>query len=328
MRTHPLFLLAPLTFISIAAGLGCGSTPSSGAGGSGGGLTGDEGTVVIGLTSDLRVGVDIDRLHVVERTAGKVTRDEVLTSAGAHPLAFPTELSFDKLPDGTAIGVDLEAFGPGDDTTPLLTRTATTTILAGEKLLYRVSLDSACVQEPGSAAPSCDAPQTCVHGACQSADVDPHRFAPYSSGWADESQADICKPANPGPPTLIIGEGQADYLPLADGEVDQVEAGPQGGHHIWVALRMKNLRQSGSITSITGYQKDLDAHIGPFDVIFDFDQDEGGYCKLYGLRFQLDQSLPIDMLLGKKLDVTVTVTDKDGSVGTATKTVQLSDDFI
>jgi hypothetical protein len=95
----------------------------------------------------------------------------------------------------------------------------------------------------------------------------------------------------------------------------QVEAGPQGGHHIWIAVRMKGLLQSGSITSVTGHFPELNQDIGPFQVIFTFDQDEGGYCKLYGLRFQVDQTLIVDQVLGKTLDVQVKVTDKEGAIG-------------
>ncbi len=29
----------------------------------------------------------------------------------------------------------------------------------------------------------------------------------------------------------------------------KLEQGPQGGHHVWMAIRMKNLRQSGSTTT-------------------------------------------------------------------------------
>ncbi len=63
-------------------------------------------------------------------------------------------------------------------------------------------------------------------------------------------------------------------------------------------------------------------------MIFTFDQDEGGYCKLYGLRFQLDQTLPIDTLLGKSLEVQVKVTDKEGDVGIGKRTITLSKQFI
>jgi hypothetical protein len=149
----------------------------------------------------------------------------------------------------------------------------------------------------------------------------------YTPGWATAS-TDPCKPPGGGAPVVIVGEGQADYLPMTDGETAQVEAGPQGGHHIWVALRAKNLHQSGSITSITGHFPDLGYDVGPFNVIFTMEIDEGGYCKLYGLRFQLDQVIPIQMLLGHPLDVTVTVTDSDQTVGVGKRSVVLSSTFI
>jgi hypothetical protein len=125
-----------------------------------------------------------------------------------------------------------------------------------------------------------------------------------------------------------VGEGQGDYLPTTDGDTAQVEAGPQGGHHIWVALRAKNLTQSGSVTNVTGHFPDLGYDVGPYAVIFTLEPDEGGYCKLYGLRFQLDADHPIEEMLGHPLDVTVKVTDADGDVGTGTRSVVLSKDFI
>ena len=50
---------------------------------------------------------------------------------------------------------------------------------------------------------------------------------------------------------LFLGTGQTDFSPLNDGQTLQLERGPQGGHHIWIAARMKNLRQSGSRTTLT-----------------------------------------------------------------------------
>ena len=127
---------------------------------------------------------------------------------------------------------------------------------------------------------------------------------------------------------VIVGEGQSDYLPLMDGDTDQVEQGPQGGHHVWVALRAKNLHEEGSITAITGHFPDLGIDVGPFNVIFTQEIDEGGYCKIYGLRFQLDQSVPIQGLLGHPLDITVTVTDTDDAVGTGKRSVVLSQTYL
>jgi hypothetical protein len=288
---------------------------------------GAAGSVVVGLTSDLRVGVDIDQVHVVMRAAGAVVTDEILsTSSAAHPLVLPTELRFPDLPGGTAVEVTLEALAPAD-TTPLLTRLAATTIVAGETLLLPVVLDSRCVVEPGSSAPVCAAPETCIAGVCESESVAPSTLEPYSPNWASAS-TDPCKPPGGGAPVVIVGEGQDDYLPLANGAVDQVEQGPQGGHHVWVALRAKNLSQSGSITSVTGTFPDLGVDVGPFNVIFTMEIDEGGFCKLYGLRFQLDQVVNIDTLLGHPLDMTVTVTDPEMDVGVGKLDVVLSQTYL
>ena len=58
------------------------------------------------------------------------------------------------------------------------------------------------------------------------------------------------------------------------------------------------------------------------------DPDEGGYCKIYGLRFQLDTQHDIHEMLGKTLDVTATITDKDKEIGVGKRTVVLSQDIL
>jgi hypothetical protein len=259
----------------------------------------------------------------VLRAGGAVVKDELLTTTtpGAV-LKFPTELPFANLPGGTSVDVKLDAFRPGDTMNPLVTRLASTEIIAGKELLLRVALDSRCVQAPGSSAPSCAAPQTCIAGQCADPHVDAGTLQPYSPSWATGSN-DPCKPAG-STPTVIVGYGQADYLPMMDGDTAQVEAGPQGGHHIWVAVRAKGLDQSGTITAVSGHLPDLNEDVGPFNVIFTMDMDEGGYCKLYGLRFQLDQQYDINTLLGHPLDVTVKMTDKDGDIGVGKRSVVLS----
>lgn len=135
-----------------------------------------------------------------------------------------------------------------------------------------------------------------------------------------------CKPA--GPPVVIVGQGQADYLPMSNGEVAQLERGPQGGHHIWVAVRTKNLLPSGSTTSVSGHFPDLGLDVGPYNTQFTMVSDEGGYNKLYGLRFQLDQAVKIGKLLGHPLDLTVTITDPDATVGVGKLSVVLSQTYL
>ena len=323
MLRSSLLLLAGLAGLPLLITSACGT--ATGTGGSGGDA--GTGSVIVGLTSDLRPGVDIEQVHVVMTAAGSVLEDEVLSaSSTTMPLAIPGELGFLDLPGGTPVEITLDAFSPGNSATPLVTRRASTEIVAGKKLLYRVELDSRCVAAPGSSAPVCTTPETCVAGVCRDEHVAATKLEVYTPTW-DTVSSDPCKPAG-STPVVIVGEGQGDYLPEMDGDTAQVEAGPQGGHHIWVALRAKGLSQSGSITSISGHFPDLDLDVGPFNVIFTMDPDEGGFCKLYGLRFQLDQNTDIATLLGHPLDVTVTVTDPQMSVGVGKRSVVLSTSFM
>ncbi|WP_437587588.1 hypothetical protein [Sorangium sp. So ce1000] len=278
------------------------------------------GTVVIGVTSELRVGADIDLLRVVLRAGGEVIHEDALAQENAQ-LFFPREFFFSDLEDGTAVEISLEAFGAGDAERPLLARTASTRVIGGRTLLLRVRLERECVVAPGAA--TCPAPQTCVAGGCSAPDVDPSLLEPYSPSWNGDAE-DLCKPAAGGEPVVVVGEGQADYFPLEDLDEVQVEAGPQGGYHIFVAIRLKNLRRSGSLTVVNGFVPELGYAIEPLEVIFTLDPDEGGFCKLAGLRFRLDGERKIEELLGKVVEIEVTVTDPDGDAGTGKRAMTLS----
>jgi hypothetical protein len=287
---------------------------------------GDTGTIVVGVITNMRVGVDFNALHVVMHAGGATVRDELQQVSGSAGtlLTLPEELRFSDLPAGTAVDIELTAMEDvGPSSTTLVTRSAASTIVGGATLLLELELDYHCIVSPGSPGPTCTAPLTCVAGACQDDRVDPSTLPAYTSGWATQSTTDPCK--LPGStPVVIVGQGQADYLPMTDGETDQVYQGPQGGHHIWVAIRTQGLAMAGSITTVTGHFPDLGYDVGPFSVIFDLMPDEGGYCKLYGLRFQLDEVEPIATLLGHPLNVKVTVTDPDMDVGVGTRAVVLS----
>ncbi len=146
-------------------------------------------------------------------------------------------------------------------------------------------------------------------------------------GAGGELPFDRCKPG--GEPEVIVGEGQGNYLEIEDGAELQVEAGPQGGYHVWIAARLKNLTASGSVTTVSGSFVNLDYEPAPVSLVFSFDPDEGDYCKIYGLRFRLDDpDHPITELLGEEVDVTVTITDALGVVESDTKRVLLSEAFI
>ncbi len=269
-------------------------------------------------------------LHVVTTLGSATFKDETLA-----PSELPHEVRV--VPTGNnlsaTIGVRVDGYlqpnwTPATAATPVLERTAHTQFVADETMLLRVLLQGSCLlAPPGSplpGGPTCTAPETCIDGACRSDLVPAQGLVPYSSNWANDAP-DICKPANAGAPVVQVGTGQTDYLPLTTGQIVQAEQGPQGGHHIWIATRQENLKQAGSTTTITSVQP-TSGLVGPStSFVFTFEPDEGGFCKLAGLRYQLDQDgTDYHLFLGQPLDVTVVIRDPAGAVGTGVAHIDIA----
>jgi hypothetical protein len=88
---------------------------------------------------------------------------------------------------------------------------------------------------------------------------------------------------------------------------------------------MKNMKQVASTTKIAAVQPETGVVIPASTFAFTFDPDEGGYCKLYGLRYQLDNGgIDYTQFLGKPLDVSVKVVDALGQIATSTGHVQIA----
>ena len=293
--------------------------------------------LVVGIQSDPMGGV-VSALHVVVRVAGAVVDDERIQPPHGSRVGFPQpwEKTLSGAGKGTAkVDVEVEAIGGDPGAKPLFSRLSSTHFAPGRTVLLRVPLEARCIvypvvprgatKVPGPlSGPTCTAPATCIMGACQSSEVPPARLEPYAPGWPTNAP-DRCKPRNGGPPDLQVGTGQSYYVPVTPMQVLQAEAGPQGGHHIWIAARMKNLKQAGSLTKISGLQPGTNTPIPPTTLAFTYAPDEGGYCKLYGIRYQLDnEGIDYKQFLGKPLDVTVSVTDPSGSTATATTHVQVA----
>ncbi|HEY5242310.1 MAG TPA: hypothetical protein VIJ22_12615 [Polyangiaceae bacterium] len=284
--------------------------------------------VVVGIQSQPLAGA-IATLHVVTTLGGAPNTDETIP-----PTALPHEVRVTPAGGDTTatIGVEVDGYESatwmvGSSDPPLLVRTAETSFVVGQTELLRVLLQGDCLRAlPGGppGAPTCTAPQTCVEGVCASDVVAPSSLEPYTPGWATDV-ADVCKPANAGPPVVQVGTGQSDYLPLTDGETVQAEQGPQGGHHIWIAVRQRNLAQQGSTTTITSVQPGTNLAGPRMAFVFTFDQDEGDFCKLFGLRYQLDlDGTDYHLFLGQPLDVTVVIADPTGASGTGTAHIQIA----
>jgi hypothetical protein len=274
-------------------------------------------------------------MHVTIRVDDAVVHDEtVLKPKGGGGAAFPPWEHRVTGRSSAMVDVTIDVMGaPG--AAPIVTRRASARIVDDHETLLRVQLESRCVVYPPTArapgkgpgplsGPICKAPTTCILGACQSGLVGPEGLEPYAPNWA-KNAPDRCKPRDAGPPSVQVGTGQTDYRTLEPGETLQAEAGPQGGHHIWIATRMKNLKQALTTTRIEGIQPDTGTTIPPSTFVFNYSPAEGGACKLYGLRYQLDNGgIDYKQFLGKPLDVRVTLIDPAGATATSTTRIQVA----
>jgi hypothetical protein len=292
---------------------------------------------VIGVQSDPMGGV-VSGLHVMIRQAGAIVIDELVKPPRGSRVGFPQpwEKTLTGATSGAArVEVEVDAIGDPSAPAPLIQRLSSTHFVPGRTALLRVPLESRCIvyptiprgtsKVPGPlSGPTCTPPATCIMGMCQSSEVPPARLEPYAANWPANAP-DACKRRDGVPLDLQIGTGQSYYLPLATEQTLQAEAGAQGGHHIWIATRTRNMKQSGTTTRIEGTQPETGVKIPPTTLAFSYSPDEGGYCKLYGIRYQLDnEGIDYKQFLGKPLDVSVTVTDQGGSTMTATARIKVA----
>lgn len=304
----------------------------------------DDGTrLIVGVQSEPMGGI-ASSLHVVIKRAGTVIDDEVVKPPRGSRVGFPQPWEKTVLPGdkpGETLDVEVDVLGSvtsDQPTSTLLTRRSSTRFVPGRAALLRVPLEARCIVYPASAnpkvgpgplsGPTCTAPATCIKGLCQSPVVPPQGLEPYAANWPTNAP-DLCKARGGGAPIVTAGTGQTGFTPLARDQVLTAEAGPQGGHHIWIAVRMKNLRQAGTVTKISAVQPDTGKVIPPSNFAFTFDADEGGYCKLYGLRYQLDNGgIDYRPFLGKPLDVTTTLVDSNGVTATSTAHIQIAPNLL
>lgn len=292
-------------------------------------------SVIVGLTSDLLPGVDIARLRVIERASGRPDREYTLAANDPErPILFPLELRFDDLPDGARVEARIEAFaGYFSDQEPLVSRSAATLAVAGRSLLLRARLERECIPNlrlTGDLfAPECELPSTCVAATCADPFVPPAVLEEYAASWA-EVFADACKPLDAGEPVIVIGGGQASFEAFGPDSVAQVEGGPQGGFHVWLSLRMKNLHGAGTKTFVEIFDEGAAEPRAAFLVAQSYGPAEGGFCELLGLRCQITQQSTMDIegILGDTVRVTAKVSDPTGDVGVGEQLVKLSNDVV
>ncbi|MGH7280293.1 MAG: hypothetical protein ACRELY_02130 [Polyangiaceae bacterium] len=276
----------------------------------------NDATLVVGVESQPAIVSRIGKVRYVAKVEGKVIVDkEIVPKTGQSP--FPLEVRVDGESAKSAdVAIITYAAGPNDTIlgdNPMLVRRVIAPFVKGPPKLARVRLEGSCLTStPGFHGPACPADQTCTSGRC----IDPTLIADdleaYAQDWA-KNRPDVCKPPHAGAPEIAAGTGQTDFVALQGGETLTPEKGPQGGHHLWIAVRQKNLKQQGSTVTLSAEQPGTDLKVPPTSFIFPFESADAGYCKLYGLRLQLDNStVPVQKFLGQPLDVKIVVSDTDG----------------
>jgi hypothetical protein len=310
----------------------------AGGGGADGGPAppGDRTTaVIVGLdVEDVRpmIGMALERVHVVVAVDGAPVADENVDLRAGDALPHETKLQAPKGKADAAIDVTVEGFVPatgGGSPAPNVVRVARTHFSPSETRLLPIRLEARCVSKGpdlvGGAfflGPTCAAPQTCVAGACVSDAVDAGRLPPYTPTW-QKDMPDACRASAP---TVALGTGENDFVPLEDGATVRLVEGPQCGHHIWAGVKMAGARQYDARTTFSSAQPGT-ALRGP-DAAFSFAYGDGGggTCVLWGVRYQVDavRGGTWKDLLGKPLDLTVKVAD--GASKEMTKTVHVNVD--
>lgn len=292
----------------------------------------EEADLVVGVAAQDQLIPALERYEITATDARGPLAKQVWDTTSVSP-PFPAELALKTRADAP-VTVRIEGFGgalrdgsdpaaPPPGLRSTIVRTAVVTPGCGPKRLLRMRLESSCAGDTTGGL-TCGAGQTCSAGTCVSNVVAPASLETYASNWP-QTEPDSCSKPNGGPPQVFVGTGQTDYLALASGDEVRAETGPQGGHHIWIAVRMTQLNQNGTTITLTGVQPGTGLKAPRTSVVFSFEPDEGGFCKVYGIRYQLDaDGQPIENFLGRPLDVTAELRDRTGRLISATTHVRVA----
>jgi len=243
-------------------------------------------------------------------------------TASAKPLPHETRLVAPKAkPDAV---VDIEVHAVMNEAI-VVKRRATTRFVKGTTKLAYVFLEVRCnnfalLGGSGVSGPTCDVPsETCIGAKCRSEALT--SLPTYKNDWATNPPS-ACGTGASG--ILLLSEGQTTMKLLRDGDTVSVECGPQGGHHVWLGLQMKDLAQSGTVTTLSASQPG-GVTVPPTAYPYAWTPAAGGVCELDGVRFQLDiGGVKIADLLGKPLDLKVAAEDKAGRKASLTRHVNVA----
>lgn len=281
--------------------------------------------IVLGVTAASSVAAQAEQVEVVAYDeSGEIGRTRKDLSSGA---LFPLEFGFrPHAGQSFRVSTEVRTRAPlrgGDATDPGLVFLASrdmslSPVCSKTKQLLRADLQDTCIGV------SCTQGLTCISGTCVSATSPADALMPYRASWATEP--DACAGSDGGTPEAILGTGQTDYVPTAENSTQQVEAGPQGGHHLWIGVRTKGLHQRAATMTLNATVEGTNVSAPMQRTVFSLRTDEGGYCKLFGVRYQLDGgSAPISAFLGHPLRLSVELRDEAGLIAKDDLRIMVSD---
>jgi hypothetical protein len=288
--------------------------------------------LILGVQSNLAVGPEVGRVGVVARADGmEIARLDALSPNLSLPLELPLSA-----PPGTTVDVVVAAYDSPYLTAeaPSVRRDLRTRVPSPNPHLLRVRLDRECIANAQLAGellgPTCAPPTTCVSAECVDTWVAPERLEPYAPDWAQD-YADECRTDTTATPTLEIGAGWTEYEPIADGGVVQVNAGNQGGYHVWISLQSTQFHRAGVITTIEGRVIDLDLPLESYRVAESYAPVGDGRCQLVGFRDEMPAAFwngKIAPLLGQRVEFVARAVDESGVTVVASKVMRFSEDVI
>jgi hypothetical protein len=122
--------------------------------------------------------------------------------------------------------------------------------------------------------------------------------------------------------TLELGEGEATFRPVTDGDTLLIARGCQGSQHVWITLRTQMLDPRGATVRLTLTRaSDGSAASLEFFVRLSFTPDPGGaFAELRALTLQIPTP---DDVIGEDLILTGEVVDRAGHGARAMRTVRV-----
>jgi len=286
--------------------------------------------LIVGVQSNLAVGSEVGRIGVVARADGlEIARLDAI----APDLVLPIEVPLSVQP-GDSVEVSIAAYDSPylSPEAPSVQREVRTEVASPIPHLLRVRLDRECIANVQLAGelhgPTCEPPTTCVSAECVDPWVPPERLEVYAPGWARD-YADACRTDTTAAPVLEIGSGWTAYQSIAEGGEVQMNAGNQGGYHVWLSLQTRQFHQAGVVTTIEGRVIDLDVPLETYKVAESYAPVGDGLCQLVGFRNEMPAAYwngKIDPLLGQRIEIVARVVDESGATVVAKKRMRVSTD--